>query len=302
MYFLEIKRFGLVCTLFVGMFSSVYGQKTSVDSLQHLNEVVVTASPFREVIPVQRLSGEQLKALNSHSVADALRYFAGVKLKDYGGMGGLKTIDVRHMGTHHVGVFYNGTAVGNVQNGIVDLGKFSLDNIEEISMYNGQKSDIFQSAKDFASASSIYLRTKRPRFEEGKNTNLILRYKTGTIETYNPSLRLEQKINEKLRLVLNTEYLQSPGKYKFQLKRVSQHTGVGYDTIAYRNGSDIRANRVETNLFAAIGQGLLEANIYYYNSQRGLSVFNFSQSQPELTANYKHYTHFPAGIFFTYDF
>lgn len=43
-----------------------------------------------EVIPVQVLSGEELQKLNSNSVADALRYFSGVQIKDYGGVGVLK--------------------------------------------------------------------------------------------------------------------------------------------------------------------------------------------------------------------
>ena len=82
------------------------------------------------------------------------------------------------MGTHHVGVFYDGIELNNAQNGTIDLGRFSLDDMEELSLYNGQKSDIFQSAKDFSSASTVYLRTKRPQLLDGKNTNLIVRYKT----------------------------------------------------------------------------------------------------------------------------
>ena len=39
--------------------------------------------PFEEVIPAQHLNGEELERLNSHSVADAVRYFSGVQLKDY---------------------------------------------------------------------------------------------------------------------------------------------------------------------------------------------------------------------------
>ena len=55
-----------------------------------LDEFVVYGSPLmKEVIPVQKLSGEQLKNLSSFSVADAIRYFSGVQLKDYGGIGGL---------------------------------------------------------------------------------------------------------------------------------------------------------------------------------------------------------------------
>ena len=103
-------------------------------------EVVGVQRPYAEVIPSQRLSGDQLESLNSHSVADAVRYFSGVQIKDYGGVGGVKTVDIRSMGTNHMGVFYDGIQLGNAQNGQIDLGKFSLDNIEEISMYNGQKS------------------------------------------------------------------------------------------------------------------------------------------------------------------
>ncbi|WP_410519127.1 TonB-dependent receptor, partial [Alistipes finegoldii] len=82
----------------------------------------------RAVVPAQILSGEKLQRLNSHSVSDALRYFSGVQIKDYGGIGGLKTVNIRSMGSQHVGVFYDDIQLGNAQNGTVDLGKFSLDN------------------------------------------------------------------------------------------------------------------------------------------------------------------------------
>ena len=41
-----------------------------------LNEVIVTAQSYKEVIPAQTLGGQELEALRSHSVADALRYFS----------------------------------------------------------------------------------------------------------------------------------------------------------------------------------------------------------------------------------
>lgn len=119
--------------------------RAGLDSLQQVEEVVVTGHVVRkEVIPVQELSGEQLHKLSSHNVADALRYFSGIQIKDYGGVGGLKTVNIRSMGTNHVGVFYDGIELGNAQNGTVDLGRFSLDNMEAVTLYNGQKSAVFQ--------------------------------------------------------------------------------------------------------------------------------------------------------------
>ena len=82
------------------------------DSTEVLTESVVTA--FRQpekIIPAQTLQGEQLEKLNALSVADAIRYFSGVQIKDYGGIGGLKTINVRSMGTQHVGVFKTGRSI-----------------------------------------------------------------------------------------------------------------------------------------------------------------------------------------------
>lgn len=269
MCFSHLQKTILLCLCFVVSLNLVAQSK--LDSLQYLNELVVTSRPYHDVIPSQKLSGKQLEVLNSHSVADALRYFAGVQIKDYGGMGGLKTVNVRNMGSAHVGVFYNGINVGNAQNGTVDLGKFSLDDIEEISLYNGQRSEIFQSAKDYSTASSVYIRSKRPRFTENKITNLVIRYKAGSIQTENPSLRLEQKLNNQFSFSVSSEYLHSPGKYKFSFKRNNANGSVAHDTTAYRQNSDIKAFRIEGNFFGVWENGgVWETNLYYYNSDRGL--------------------------------
>ncbi|MDE6403819.1 MAG: TonB-dependent receptor plug domain-containing protein, partial [Muribaculaceae bacterium] len=107
------------------------GQPDTI-ATRNLEEVVVTATrPRQETIPTQALRGEELERLNSNNIADALRYFAGVQVKDYGGVGGIKTVNIRSMGTNHTGVVYDGVQLGNAQNGQIDLGQFSLDNIEE---------------------------------------------------------------------------------------------------------------------------------------------------------------------------
>lgn len=213
-----------------------------------LDEFVVYGSPLmKEVIPVQKLSGEQLKNLSSFSVADAIRYFSGVQIKDYGGIGGLKTVNVRSMGTHHVGVFYDGIQLGNAQNGQIDLGKFSLENIEEISMYNGQKSNIFQPGKDFGSSATVYLRSRTPRFDNNKRYNLQTGVKGGSFDLINPTLLYEYKISDNLSASVSGEYIHSSGRYPYRYKRVFPNTGqTMYDTTAVRENGDIYSSRIET--------------------------------------------------------
>ena len=186
-----------------------------------LGEVQVTAKRTKDVIPVQVLSGEELERLNSQSVADALRYFSGVQVKDYGGVGGIKTVNVRSMGTNHTGVVYDGVELGNAQNGQIDLGQFSLDNVEAISLYNGQKSEILQPARDFGTAATVYMRTRTPRFAEGETYHARVNMRFGSFDLINPSALIEIRLARTVNASLSAEWLNSSGKYKFRYRRVT---------------------------------------------------------------------------------
>lgn len=264
MYRQFIKAVLLLCTVFSGITMPVRSQ-SKLDSLQHLDEVVVTVRRIqKEVIPVQELSGNQLQRLSSHSVADALRYFSGIQIKDYGGVGGLKTVNIRSMGTNHVGVFYDGIELGNAQNGQVDLGRFSLDNMEAVTLYNGQKSAIFQPAKDFGSAGSIYLQSRTPKFGPDKDNHVKAVFKTGSFGVINPAILWEHRISENISSSVSAEYMYTTGKYKFTY-RVKE----GYDTTAVRQNGDVNAIRVEGGLFGKLKGGYWRAKGYFYNSERG---------------------------------
>ncbi|CAM3256185.1 TonB-dependent receptor [Empedobacter stercoris] len=265
----NLKTIIYCCSLILLSCNIAYAQIFR-DSILELQQVDISTTNTKTVVPVQELKGEQLQALNSHSVADAVRFFSGVQIKDYGGVGGFKTIDVRGMGTQHVGVFYDGIQLGNAQNGIVDLGKFSLDDMEVISLYNGQKSNIFQSAKDYASASAIYLETKKPIFRDNKSTNITLRYKLGSIQLINPSTRIEQKISDRLSAVLSAEYIKSNGEYKFRYRRNKLDGTKAYDTVATRKDGQIEAKRLELGLLGKGNQSNWNVKGYLYNSDRGL--------------------------------
>lgn len=260
-----------VVAIFVTASSLCFSQsrKDTVKETE-IQKVNVYKKNFKEILPAQTLSGEQLERLNSQSVADALRYFSGVQIKDYGGIGGLKTINIRSMGSQHVGVFYDGIQLGNAQNGLVDLGRFSLDDIEEISLYNGQKSEIFQPAKDFGSSGSIYLQPKTPSFKFNKNTNLVLRIKNSSIDLFNPSFRLEQKISDKVSASFSSEFLQSDGIYKYHYKRKFLDGSIAYDTIAKRFDGDVKTKRFETGIYGTLNNGDWTIRAYGFLSDRGL--------------------------------
>lgn len=258
--------------MLMAMLAAVGVAQFRIDSIQHLSQVTVVGNlkPFVEVIPAQTLSGKRLEGLNSHSVADAIRYFSGVQIKDYGGVGGVKTVDIRSMGTNHLGVFYDGIQLGNAQNGQIDLGKFSLDNIEEVTVYNGQKSEIFQSAKDFGSAGTVYLRSRRPRFDDDKRMNVNVTMRTGSFGLANPSMRIDYKLSEKVSSTVSAEYTYATGKYKFRYRKVFSDGTLAWDTTATRQNGDIGALRVEGGLYGTMNRGSWNAKAYYYDSEKGI--------------------------------
>jgi outer membrane cobalamin receptor len=274
----KIERLAASLAVLICCISLPTKAQSRFDSVQHIREVVVVSKPaMREVVPSQKLNGEMLEKLNTHSVADALRYFSGIQLKDYGGVGGIKTVNIRSMGTHHLGISYDGIQLGNAQNGQIDLGQFSLDNIEEVTLYNGQKSAIFQPASDFGNAGAIYIRTREPEFgrkEKGgrrkENTNLRFKTQYGSSDMFRFSTLWEQKLSETVSSSLSAGFLTSSGKYKFHYERRYPNGQTAWDTTAVRNNGDIHAERIEANVFGRINQGSWQVKGYLYNSARGI--------------------------------
>ena len=242
----------------------------SLDTTFDIMDVRIVGRRTKEIIAPQRLEGIELKRLNTLSVADALRFFSGVQIKDYGGIGGLKTINIRSMGSEHVGVYYDGLQLGNAQNGQVDLGKFSMDNVEIISLYNGQKSEIFQGAKDFGAAGTVYIETRRPRFEKGKNTNFRVGAKVGSFGLMNLSALVEHKLSRRVSASVNAEWTHAHGHYKFRYKRRNIDWTIAYDTTAIRQNSDVNAIRAEGGVYGALPGGNWKIRVYHYSSERGL--------------------------------
>ena len=286
----------LLCTMVISSFAQK--ERTSAfDSIQHVDEVVVLSNlTFREVIPSHTLKGEQLERLNSHSIADALRYFAGVQLKDYGGVGGIKTINVRSMGSNHLGIYYDGIQLGNAQNGQIDLGQFSMDNVEEISLYNGQKSAIFQPASEFGNAGTVYIRTRRPHFSNGERTHLKTRVKYGSSDLIRFSTLWEQRLSASVTSSVGAEVMNASGKYKFRYRRYKADGSLAYDTTATRQNGDVWAVRAEGNLYGAMEQGGWNVKAYTYHSERGIpgAIVNNVWRRGERQAD--HNTFFQAGL------
>lgn len=250
------------------------------DSVRVIDNVTVRSKiRYHETITPQTLKGEDLEKVNAHTVADALRFMSGVQLKDYGGIGGLKTVNLRSLGSQHVGIYYDGIELGNAQNGVIDLGQFSLDNIEEVSVYQGQRSAIMQTASDFANAGSVYIkttshltkRTMRERGNEAKKSQYLkTKIQSGTSNLLRLSALFESNLTKNLLLSANAECLSTNGKYEFRYRRRNHDGSIAYDTTATRQNGDVQTLRLEVNLYGNIVNGHWQTKAYTYHSSRGI--------------------------------
>lgn len=232
----------------IGVFAQT--ERSIHDSLS-LDQVEVYGK--RPLATSQTLRGAELQALSSTSVADALKYFAGVQIKDMGGLGGLKTINVRSLGSQHVGIYLDGIRITNAQNGTVDLGKFSLTTMEKVELYNANKLDNCQSASEYASGATVYMRTRRPTHD-----SLTVQGRMASFGTYSAKLNA-QFARWGMAGFVDAEWLTTKGDYPFRYHSEYE------DTIGRRANSDIRYYRVEGALFS---KGF-SSHVYYYNSERG---------------------------------
>lgn len=245
----------------------------SVSDTIGLPEVVVTGRfsdrEIRSTAPRHILTADQIGQLNALQLSDAVKHLPGVTIRDYGGIGGLKTISVRSLGAHHTAVSYNGIPLSDEQTGQIDIGRFSLDNVEQLTLHNGQDDRIFRPARTFAAASALEITTAAPRFTGNNRINGKATLRGGSFGLINPSLLLNGKLSEKVSATLSGEWMSSSGDYPYLLR---YGTSAGDSTSRERRiNGDVHKMRLESSLHARFtDHSRGDLRLYYYHSERGL--------------------------------
>ena len=234
-----------------------------------LDGVTVTArrmpAKITSTTSVQVFGKEDLKNLGLQNMGDAVKRFAGTNVRDYGGIGGLKTVSVRNLGAAHTAVSYDGVAISNTQAGQIDIGRFSLDNVSTLSLAIGHDDNLLQSARLFASAGVLNIETEKPHFENGKRHHTQVQMRGGSFGYLTPAIRHWQALGERTKLSVEGNYLHAEGEYPFTLKNGT------LVTEQKRINSDVESYQGEVNLFHTFkDESELSAKAYYYNSKRGL--------------------------------
>lgn len=245
-----------LCVFSVWLFSLgvAFGQQIDTTAYHELSgvEVVekVRPSVTREGTPLQIMDRAGIDRLGVQDLSEAVKRFSGVTVQDYGGIGGLKTVSVRSLGAKHTAVSYDGVTITDAQSGQVDISRFSLDNVEMVSLSIGQSDDIFQTARVYASAGALNIQTGKPTFKD-KSFHTYLKVKGGSFGLFNPVLHYDQKLGKRWSASLHGDFVRADGQYPYTLINGE------LETKEKRRNSDIHAYHLEGN-YSAILEG--EAN------------------------------------------
>ena len=249
-----------------------FAQKTDGIKSITLKEVSIFDTIKRDSHPKQSSSSIDnsiIEKIYTSSVGDIAKYIAGVTVKDYGGIGGLKTISVRGLGTQHSAVVYDGITVSDFQTGQIDLSKFSSNNIQEVNLCNGQTYSLLQPARTLASANVFFIETLKPLFDSIERFKASLKGSYGSFNYANLGLNTAYKLNDILTTQFDFDLTNCAGNYPYLLRygnNVNDST-----SNEKRKNSDYLGFRGEWNTFASFNSKTdLKIKAYYFYSERGL--------------------------------
>ena len=254
------------------------GQNTDTLKRTTLEEISVSAqrtpSETHTAAPTQVIDAEKLEHIGALQLSDALKQMAGVTLKDYGGVGGIKTVSARGLGSQFSAVTLDGVPVDDSQNGQVDLGRYLLGNAAYVSFSQGQEQSTLLSARAYAAGNTLNLETAEPQFWPGERIKLKAGAEAGSFGFFSPTVVWEQRWGKKLKTSLYANYLRSDGDYPFTLYYTASHNDSS--SVERRKHSAVWMATADGNLFYTLGEGnTLVTKVHY---MRGMHEFPGSVS------------------------
>lgn len=251
------------------VFSVVMAQTDTITGRVHqLEEVTVTETQRKHTVtstsPLHLLDRQDILTMGVTDIADALHRIPGITIRDYGGAGGMKTVSVRGFGAKHTGVCYDGIMLSECQSGEIDLSRYSLDQVDHLSLVIGDNDDIFIPARQVTVPAVLNIQTLRLPTED-KMPHLTTQLKVGSFGYVSPFLRYEQNLSSRFAFSAVAEYVYAENDYPYTIQNmtVRQHD--------HRTNNRMNSGHGEFSFLWNINAlNRLTGKVYYYDNDRQL--------------------------------
>ena len=211
--------------------------------------------------PMHLLDRHDMLTMGVTDMADALHRLPGITLRDYGGAGGMKTVSVRGFGTKHTGVSYDGVMISECQSGEIDLSRYSLNNVDHLTLVIGDNDDIFVPARQASVPAVLNIQT----VTTDRDSRLTAVMKCGSFGYASPFVRYRQQLSDRLAFSAAAEYTYAENDYPYEIRNVTQ-------TVKdRRTNSRMNSGHGEVNMvWSANDFNRLSGKVYYYDNDRQL--------------------------------
>lgn len=274
-----------------------YAKSQNIDTLKVVEvlskkDSILKLTVINSSVPHYIINKDKLNELSAEDIGDALKYIPGTYIKDYGGIGGIKTVSYRSLGAGHTNVEIDGVILPNTQTAVINLSQFDVFSITKLEMSSGQVQNQYSTASSYVKSNLISIHSSLFDLPT-KKINVKLMGNSSSINAYQGGLFYQQKLSKNFSFGLQSLYHFGSGKYNFSLKNIdSTYTSERQDSklqnIKLRGGISYHKEKFKIHLNSnySTNQQKLPGAVVLYNPYNDQSLKN-KILNATLTGQYK---------------
>ncbi len=254
-----MTRLIFVALLFrIFLFGFLYSQDTVEIRTK---EIKVEGEKILSYTPTKFFSSSTASLIESvqfgfNKVITNLYTIPGVYIRDYGGLGGVKTISVRGLGATNTTILIDGIKINTTQNGLFDLSLIPSGFVNKIELLRGGFASFYG-----GNAASGVLNLSLANEEKG---NIRTAFETGSFNSYGWDISSNFHVFNQISHFLGLSYLSSKGDYPFTTYQFGEKRNYERENGSFSNFSTIFSNTIEFD------NSLLKANFLFSSARRGV--------------------------------
>lgn len=197
-----------------------------------------TKKKVLEIFSKTNINDSLLRRYGFHDAISSLSFVPGVYIRDYSGVGGVKTISIRGFSSPNTLVMIDGVRINSAQNGTFDLNLLPSILLDSYELIRGGSSSIFG-----GNASAGILNFKSQDF--GEKFKASISY--GSFETLELSAKAKFNLTPKNSSLFGFSYASSEGNYPFLMNYFGQNMTYKRENGNFENLSGIISSTVEVS-------------------------------------------------------
>lgn len=242
------------------------------DPVYAREEVTVTATRGNALVSevpasVDIITAATIELQKPQNLAEVMQNIQGVNIKDYGGLGGIKSVSLRGSSSGQVLVMVDGQRINDAASGQVDFSRISVEGVEKIEVVRGGGSALYGAD---AIGGVINIITKKESSRE--STSAALDFMAGSFSSSSAKANIRRS-GKKYAGAFTYKILQTKGNFLYP--------HLFLDTLIEKNNNEFVAHDFFTSFQYTLGEKPMEHIIdlshNYYSNDKGSSG---STSQP----------------------